>query len=336
MDVFIGEYVCGGGHSRRPLDQIPRAQREEGLAMLRCIAEDFSEVADSVHVAIDPRFEIRLPSNVVVHPVATGTTLWVQWIAAAAECDTALLIAPESDGLLAQSVAMLQSTGVRVLNGFGDFLRSASDKWETARILSAAGVPHPPTWTVASLPAPEAIPSAQAFVVKPRDGCGTDDVRIFPTLEEAIAAAEHEGRIIQPWVEGRPASVAVVVEANDMTVLPAVSQAITSEDCNYRGGRGPLGEEDQRRAANLARLAIRALPRTIRGFIGFDLVLADDPERDCVIEVNPRLTTSYVGLRHIVEGNLAARIAGLDRSPVRCAAHCGEIRWNASGEVWVD
>ena len=121
-----------------------------------------------------------------------------------------------------------------------------------------------------------------------------------------------------------------------MTVLPAVSQAITSEACYYRGGQGPLDDKDQRRAAHLAGLAIRALPRTIRGFVGVDIVLADDPARYCIIEVNPRLTTSYVGLRHIVEGNLAARIAGLDRSPVQCAAHCGEIRWNASGEVWVD
>lgn len=336
MDVFIGEYVCGGGHCRRPLEKIPRAQREEGLAMLRCVAEDFSEIADSVHVAIDPRFEIRLPSNVFIHTVSSDTTLWSQWIAAAANCDTALLIAPESDGLLAQSVAMLQSTGVRVLNGFGDFLRSASDKLETARVLSAAGVAHPPTWTVASLPAPDTLPAAQAYVVKPRDGCGTEDVRVFPTLEEAVAAADNEGRIIQPWIKGRAASVAVLVEATDMTVLPAVSQSISSEDCTYRGGQGPLHEDDQRRAANLARSAIRALPRTIRGFIGFDLVLADNPEHDCVIEVNPRLTTSYVGLRHIVEGNLAARIAGLDRSPLRCAAHCGEIRWNASGEVWMD
>lgn len=336
MDVFIGEYVCGGGHSRRPLEQIPSAQREEGLAMLRCIAEDFSKIAETVHVAIDSRFELRLPHNVVIHRIATDATLWPQWIAAAADCDTALLIAPESDGLLAQSVAMLQSTGVRVLNGFGDFLRTASDKWETARVLAAAGVPHPPTWTVASLSAALPHPVAKAYVVKRRDGCGTEDVRVFPTLQEAGTAAETEERIIQPWIEGRAASIAVIVEGSDMTVLPAVSQAITSDACYYRGGQGPLGDEDQRRAAHLAGLAIRALPRTVRGFIGLDIVLADNPERDCVIEVNPRLTTSYVGLRHIVEGNLAARIAGLDRSPVRCAAHCGEIRWNASGEVWVD
>lgn len=333
MDIFIGEFACGGGYTRRPLEQIPRSQRDEGRAMLQCVADDFAEIAESVHVALDPRFEIDLTANMVVHPVAQDQPLWPQWVAAARSCDTALLVAPESEGVLAQSVAMLQSSGLRLLNGFGDFLRSASDKWETARIFAAAGVPHPLTWTVESLPDPSAHAS-QRWVVKPRDGCGTEDVRTFTDFGAAVAAAEHAGRIIQPWIEGRAVSVSVLVETHDVTVLPAVSQSLTVNDCVYRGGQGPLGDEDQRRAAVLALAAVRALPRTIRGFIGFDLVLADDPQQDCVIEVNPRLTTSYVGLRHIVEGNLAARLAGLDRSPVRCAAETGTVCWNASGEVW--
>lgn len=333
MNIFIGEYVCGGGYCRRPLDQIPISQRDEGLAMLRSVTEDFAEIAGTVHLAIDPRFEFEFPANAVVHRMAPDQTLWPQWIAAARSCDTALLVAPESEGVLAQSVAMLQSTGLRLLNGFGDFLRSASDKWETARVFAAAGIPHPPTWTIENLPNP-ATQGTRAWVVKPRDGCGTGDVKAFVDFEEAVAEAKLAGRIVQPWIEGRAASVAVMVEGKEIAVLPAVSQTLTSGDCVYRGGQGPLDEADQRRAASLALAAVRALPRTVRGFVGFDLVLAEDPEQDCVIEVNPRLTTSYVGLRHIVEGNLAARLAGLDRSPVRCAVTCGSVCWNASGEVW--
>ena len=230
MNIFIGEYVCGGGYSRSPLDQIPSSQREEGLAMLRSVAADFAEFADSVHLAIDPRFEVDFPKNAIVHPVQADQTLWPQWVAASRSCDTALLVAPESEGVLAQSVAMLQSTGLRLLNGFGDFLRSASDKWETARVFAAAGVPHPQTWTIESLPDPATCPT-RAWVVKPRDGCGTGDVMTFVDFAEAVAAAELPGRILQPWIEGRAASVAVMVEGKEITVLPAVSQTLTAEDC---------------------------------------------------------------------------------------------------------
>ncbi len=59
------------------------------------------------------------------------------------------------------------------------------------------------------------------------------------------------------------------------------------------------------RATELAMRAISALP-PLTGYAGVDLVLGDDPDgtADVVIEVNPRLTTSYVGLRRAVQGGL--------------------------------
>jgi hypothetical protein len=63
-----------------------------------------------------------------------------------------------------------------------------------------------------------------------------------------------------------------------------------------------LGE----RATNLGKRALAALPAT-RGYVGIDLILGRDPQggEDFVIEVNPRLTTSYVGLRAASQANLA-------------------------------
>ena len=44
------------------------------------------------------------------------------------------------------------------------------------------------------------------------------------------------------------------------------------------------------------------------GYLGVDLVLGEaaDGSDDVVIEINPRLTTSYVGLRALARENLAA------------------------------
>jgi predicted ATP-grasp superfamily ATP-dependent carboligase len=52
------------------------------------------------------------------------------------------------------------------------------------------------------------------------------------------------------------------------------------------------------RLHSLAARALAALDMPIVGYIGVDLVLGDSPggEDDVVIEINPRLTTSYVGL----------------------------------------
>jgi predicted ATP-grasp superfamily ATP-dependent carboligase len=74
------------------------------------------------------------------------------------------------------------------------------------------------------------------------------------------------------------------------------------------------------RACQLARRAFEALPAT-RGCVGLDLVLGDDPagSQDVVIEVNPRLTTSYLGLRQATTVNLAAAMLAIQqggRSPL--------------------
>jgi predicted ATP-grasp superfamily ATP-dependent carboligase len=60
------------------------------------------------------------------------------------------------------------------------------------------------------------------------------------------------------------------------------------------------------RAAALAEAAVATLPPAI-GYVGVDVVLGRDPSgaEDVVIEVNPRLTTSYVGLRAAAKSNLA-------------------------------
>ena len=67
-----------------------------------------------------------------------------------------------------------------------------------------------------------------------------------------------------------------------------------------------MQRELAQRATELAERCLDALPAA-RGYVGVDLVLgkAADGSEDVVIEVNPRLTTSYVGLRAMTSDNLA-------------------------------
>jgi predicted ATP-grasp superfamily ATP-dependent carboligase len=69
-----------------------------------------------------------------------------------------------------------------------------------------------------------------------------------------------------------------------------------------------------------------------------DLVLgaASDGSADYVIEINPRLTTSYVGLRAVTETNLAAamlHVAAGDR--VTVAWQDAQVEFTGNGDVQV-
>ena len=74
----------------------------------------------------------------------------------------------------------------------------------------------------------------------------------------------------------------------------------------YKGGSLPIELELAKRAIELGRRAL-IVTHGRRGYVGLDLVLgeATDGSQDYVIEVNPRITTSYLGLRQASKTNLA-------------------------------
>ena len=333
MRIFVGEYVCGGGFGERSIAQISSSMRSEGGAMLRAIVADLSEVAEVV-VPIDPRFVRDVGDASTVEMDATKP-LWGQWVAAARDCDAALIVAPESRGVLAKAVATLRAGGIDVLASTGDFLRVASDKLQTAKTMLSAGVAPPPYLVTSDRRFEQELAKHGRFVVKPRDGCGTQEIQTFDSLAAARASLEDE-HILQAWIPGDAISVAMVSSGNEQTFLPAVRQDLTQHDRKYAGGSGPLDDESQRRAMSLAARAIAAMPPTPRGFVGVDLLLGERPSEDCVIEINPRLTTSYVGLRRMINGNLAARLFDLETGPVSCHAAVDSVRWTPDGRAWIN
>ena len=68
----------------------------------------------------------------------------------------------------------------------------------------------------------------------------------------------------------------------------------------------PLDPDLRQRALKLAKNVVDASPNLI-GYVGIDMVLADDPCDDVMIEINPRLTTSYCFLREWSKENLAEK-----------------------------
>ena len=83
--------------------------------------------------------------------------------------------------------------------------------------------------------------------------------------------------------------------------------------------------------------ALAALPQT-QGYVGIDLILGPslDGKDDRVIEINPRLTTSYIGLRAATDDNLAeAMLPAVRNEGTRIAFRSNPVEFQASGEVQI-
>lgn len=219
--------------------------------------------------------------------------------------DATMVIAPETDNALSERVRWTLEAGGQLLGPDLRVTELATDKHQLAEHLSACGIPVVEGIALAAgsrLPADVPYPA----VIKPRDGAGSQQMYLLkqlnPSLHTPVAAR------LEPYLEGLPISVSILAGPGGICPLPACRQLLSDDGkFTYLGGSLPL---DPHHAERGTRLAVRAAAAcgTLRGFLGVDLILGSNVDEDRVIEINPRLTTSYLLLRRATEENLASAI----------------------------
>jgi predicted ATP-grasp superfamily ATP-dependent carboligase len=283
--VFVYEYT-----SAAPKSQVDAAgARElhaEGLAMLAAALADFRNVAGVNAFTMAPAAD---------EPAA--------FCRAARQADWSLVIAPEFNNILLDRCRWAMQQGSRLLNPSPETVALCGDKLALARHWDAHNVPTPAAAAIDDV----AIAPTAPWIVKPRHGAGSLDTRLNGPLR---AVSDCGPMIVQPFVRGLAASVAILCGPRALAALPAAEQLLSTDGSfRYLGGRLPLPGGLARRAERIARNAVAGVPE-LCGYVGVDVVLGDDG-RDWAIEINPRLTTSYIGLRRLCLGNIAGAMLSI-------------------------
>jgi predicted ATP-grasp superfamily ATP-dependent carboligase len=148
--------------------------------------------------------------------------------------------------------------------------------------------------------------------VKPDDGAGCEDTAIAPDQDAArsLLAANPARMVAQPWIDGEPVSLSVLCASSRSTLLAVnrqevriVEQSVVVDQLLVNAITDTGG-----RLAALAEAVVRAIPG-LWGYIGIDLLRTRDGP--VVLEVNPRLTTSYCGLEAALGLNVAELVLQL-------------------------
>jgi predicted ATP-grasp superfamily ATP-dependent carboligase len=307
MRLFVYEHLMAGGAG----ELTPASLLAEGCAMLTALVEDFATAGHSVSTILDERavWPFDLPAAVVRAGDADSRRVALARLAR--DADWSLMIAPEIGGqLLACCDAVLQAGG-RLLGPSRRALEVCCDKHATAEQLRAADVSAP--YGIA-LETGESPPHGFPFpaVLKPCDGAGSHQVKLLSEHPREWPLSTGTMRLERLYA-GEPTSIALLVGPHGKWTLPPCRQHLSDDGrFRYLGGSLPIEPALAERAERLARRAVAAVPGLF-GYVGVDLVLGDDPDGrgDVVIEINPRLTTSYIGLRRMAEANLAAALLGV-------------------------
>jgi hypothetical protein len=238
----------------------------------------------------------------------------------APDCDVGLVIAP--DHLLFGFTHILEEFTKNI--GCSSLVTAVcADKVRTGAILRRHGIP-----------VPETVDSGPR-VVKPIRGCGSAGVRI---TEEAPGEEEFAQR----YIEGEHLSASLVGSMNVgeaclyFSGKPPLALALNRQEIevkdgafHYLGGETPVDHPRSDEILATARKAVTVLG--CQGYAGVDVVVGDQVY---VVDVNPRITTSIIGIAAVMEEEIAGILveASQGRGPETVHLH-GRVRFTKDGKV---
>lgn len=236
-------------------------------------------------------------------------------------CDAGLVIAP--DHLLAGFTLALEEVCHNIGCGAMN-VAVAANKQRSSAILARHGVPVPAERTEGRR------------VIKPVRGCGANGVRLSD-------GPEGEGEFGQEYIEGEHLSVSlvgsrVVGDACEFwsgapPLVLALNRQLIEVDpegrFHYRGGETPVDHPRRDECVAVAQKAVQVLG--CQGYAGVDIVLADRPY---VVDVNPRVTTSVVGIAAVMQEEIADVLVRASKGEGPAEVHLsGRVRYGLDGAV---
>jgi len=318
LRLLIYEHVSGGGFAEEPL---PSNVLSEGFGMLRTLISDFK--ADGYHVTtlLDSRIaKLNPPLDAdCVIPVSSPRDAQEAIRKRSESADTAYIIAPETDQTLQSLVESVEQTGTTSLNSSSLTVEKVADKMVLHESLRKLGLPSPETILFDAFTdvteIKETIVGGLNFPVifKPLNGVSCCGLSVISSKDQAAAAVSKIKRessskffVAQEFISGVAASVSLISTGGEALPITLNAQHVTigapEVTSSYNGGSVPFEHQLKSEAFAMAERIVNFFPN-LRGYVGVDLVLTE--KEPVIIEVNPRLTSSYMGLRRVVNFNPA-------------------------------
>jgi len=267
MKIIVAEYAVGAGVPEFIL---------EGRAMLGTLVRSFVSCG---HEVLYPTTGMLLDSGTAVR-----TDRFEDAISKISkECDAGLVIAP--DELLGDLTEIVEENTVN-LGCPPDAVRLCADKLECTRVLEKE-----------KIPVPETIESGNYsgnYVIKPRFGCASEGIH------RSSAGVLQRDFIATEFIEGEHLSASIITGKTQLALTVNKQLIEINDEISYKGGIVPYYCDRNDEIIEVGKKTAKVLG--CRGYAGVDIVLGDVPY---VVDVNPRPTTSIIGISRVMEEEMA-------------------------------
>lgn len=326
MKVFVYEFVTGGGMEGQEL--APSLVNEADLftqALLHDLTAAPGVEVTSVRDARLPPLEASLAQKVRLLTPNAGENSIDVYLRGVQDADVVWPIAPEIGGMLEGLTQLAAEANKPTLTSRVRAVRAGASKLLTSAVLNANGIAAVPTFAE-NQELPDAVGQfAGNWVVKPDDGAGCSRMLILDSVAATrtfLMGKVGWNLVAQPWLQGQPMSLSLLCAEGKARLLSINKQFVSTAPyaLNDFGATAVPSLDSifvnaqQDRGGSFAALAerIAAVMTGLWGHVGVDLIVHDGSL--IVLEVNPRVTTSYAGLTRALGVNAAQLVLDLHRT----------------------
>ena len=323
--IFVFEYTVGGGFYA---EEITSSLLCEGYAMLRSIVEDFKNLGYEIITQIDQRilYLVKYLSVDQFYPVDSDNKFNDVFSRCIEMVDICFIIAPEFSNILFNLTRIAYNLNKTIISIGLEGIKLGTSKIASNNYFRNNEVKTPKTFLIPSLNGKFDVNFIYEqfdkyncpFIIKPDDGVGAESIYFFPDFDAVTKFLTNPNLdfdfkrkyILQEYIYGDDYSVSIITLNNKFknvkTILSINSQKIKYKNslgkALYEGGYTPVPRFNFLKK-KLITLLNKIDLNNFNGYLGIDFILTKKNEI-YFIEINPRLTTSYIGIRKIYSQNI--------------------------------
>jgi len=342
--LFVFEFITGGGYNQ---EEIPPSLFCEAYGMLRGLISDFKELDFEIATLLDYRIfpfsdYLNIKTIIKVDKQDNYIEKFEQMVKLNESC---FIIAPEFSNILYNLTKIVKYNNKELLSIDLEGIILGTSKTTTYQFFKSNKVKTPDTY---SLP-----PRGNYFdsdfvlqkfneirspiIIKPEDGVGADAIYYFENESQILDFFRSPQKqldithnyILQNFIEGEDLSISLIGDGKSAPLILTINyQDIRLKNLNavsnYLGGHTPIEQQDKIKA-EIRNLLQKINLNKFIGYFGIDLIRKENGEL-YFIEINPRLTTSYIGIRNVIDINpakliLDSKLSSLKNIKIDCIRH---------------
>ncbi len=304
--ILIFEYITGGGFAQQDL---PGSLAKEGVMMLNALVNELAVCPDvQLTIVLDWRVnDLIVPKNVTIVRVTRNQCVYKLLSGLITQFDFIWPVAPEIDAALYKVTKLIEQQKISLLSSSSQAVYLCSDKLATAQLLNQ--------WDVLTVESVQLDLFSNQFagpwVIKPKEGAGcfnsyyVDHNNYSEIIKQIESQADY---IIQPYMIGKTLSLSCVFRAGKAWLLCCNQQQVSIKNAQFELEACIVNVDTEN--LNDYQKLIDQIAMAIPGlfaYVGIDIIHSENLP-PLVLEINPRLTTSYVGINPATGVNVAKAV----------------------------